>query len=175
MNTSVIKNVKFATIVNIVFVVTSLIYVLLSLAYFIAMGNTMINGNEYEMLGFIFGLIGLPVVIVYMIIQIFRIITLICNVKLSKKIKTGEKTKGLRVSTGVMQIIDAVASFAVVNFTTTVGIMFLADSLHAVFGDGRLYSTVYCLILFTFGIISAVKGIMQIVSAVLLFKIKDNE
>ena len=56
MNTSVIKNVKFATIINIVFVVTSLIYVLLSLAYFLAMGNTMINGNEYEMLGFIFGL-----------------------------------------------------------------------------------------------------------------------
>lgn len=175
MDTSAMKKIKYTNIINIIFVITSLLYVILSIAYFVAMGNTMINGNEYEMLGFIFGLIGLPVVLVFMIIPIFRVIILILTINVNKKIKTGGKTTGLRISAGIMQIIDAVASFVVVNFTTTVGIMFLADSLQAVFGDGRLYSTVYCLILFTFGIISAVKGIMQIVSAVLLFQIKDNE
>ena len=67
MDTSAMKKVKFTNIVNIISVITSLLYVLLSVAYFVAMGNTLINGNEYEMLGFIFGLIGLPIVIVFMI------------------------------------------------------------------------------------------------------------
>ena len=63
METKVNKRVKFVTIISIIFAVTSLFYLGLAVAYFIAMGVTLMTGNEYEMLGFIFGLIGLPLAI----------------------------------------------------------------------------------------------------------------
>jgi len=49
MKTPAVKRVRFALIINIVSVVTSLLYVILSLAYFIAM-TSMANGNEYEVI-----------------------------------------------------------------------------------------------------------------------------
>ena len=73
-----------------------------------------------------------------------------------------------------MQIIDAVVSFIVFSFTGSIGLLLLTDPLHSAFGDGRLFSTIYLLI----GLISiipvVIKGIMQIISAILLFSIKNN-
>lgn len=174
MKTPAVKRVRFALIINIVSVVTSLLYVILSLAYFIAM-TSMANGNEYEVLGFIFGLIGLPVVLVFMVIPIFRIIILICTIFLNKKIITGKKATGLRVSTGIMQILDAIASFIIFSFTSSVAIMFSTDLLQSIFGTGRFFSIMYCFIGFCAIIPSLVKGILQIVSAVFLFTLKNNE
>ncbi len=173
MDTSAMKKVKFTNIVNIISVITSLLYVLLSVAYFVAMGNTLINGNEYEMLGFIFGLIGLPIVIVFMIIPVFRIIILILTINAGKKIKTGEKTTGLRISAGIMQTLDAVVSFIVFSFTGSIVPMLLTDPLQSAFGDGQLYSTIYLLIWLGTFVPAAIKGIIQIISAVLLFSIKN--
>ena len=172
MDTSVIKKVKFTNLVNIISVITSLLYVLLSIAYFVAMGNTLINGNEYEMLGFIFGLIGLPVVLVFMIIPIFRVIILILTINVNKKIKTGGKTTGLRISAGIMQIIDAVVSFIVFSFTSSFGLLLLTDPLHSAFGDGRLFSTIYLFLGLGLIIPVLAKGIVQIISAVMLFSVK---
>ena len=172
MDTSDKKRLKFTLIINIIAVVTSLLYVALSFAYFMAMVS-MANGNEYEILGFIFGLIGLPVVLIFMIIPVFRIIILICTVNIKKKIMTGKNTSGLRVTTGIMQIIDAVASFAILSFTSSVAVMLSTDLLQSAFGDGRLFSIMYCLIAFGTIIPSLIKGVMQIISAVFLFGMKN--
>ena len=82
METKVSKRVNFVTIISIIFAVTSLFYLGLAVAYFIAMGVTLMTGNEYEMLGFVFGLIGLPLVIIILAFPVFRVIILVLSLNI---------------------------------------------------------------------------------------------
>ena len=129
MDTKVKKRVSFATILNIIFAVTSLLYVTVSLVYFIAMTYTLFNGNEYEMLGFIFGLIGLPVALAALAIPVVRIVILVCTLNLNKNFKKGGKTSGLIIATGVMQILDAIGSPVIYFFISTILYLMLQGPL----------------------------------------------
>ena len=164
------KRVRFFTIISIIFVVTSLFYLFLSLAYFIAMGITLATGNEYEMLGFIFGLIGLPIAIGVLAVPVFRIIILVCGLNLSKKNKEGIKAKGLVISTGVMQIIDAVFSPILFGCIGSIIVLISQDMFQNIPGGSFLYG----LLLSTFNIPVLIKGVLQIISSVMLFKGKGE-
>jgi hypothetical protein len=167
------KRISFATITNIIFAVTSLFYVTVSLVYFIAMTYTMLNGNEYEMLGFIFGLIGLPIALAAFAIPVVRIVILVCTLNLNKNLKNGGKTSGLLIATGVMQILDAIGSPLIYSFISTILYLMIEGPLQSVFGDGRLFNLIYGLLGLTIGLPVLIKGVLQIVSAVLLFKCKE--
>lgn len=166
METKVSKRVKFVTIISIIFAVTSLFYLGLAVAYFIAMGVTLMTGNEYEMLGFIFGLIGLPLAIIILAFPVFRVIILVLSLNIRKKYKEGRKAKGMAITTAVMQIIDAVASPVAFFFIGSLIFLFSQDIFNAIPGGGLLY-TIFGL---TINIPVIAKGVLQIIASVMLFK-----
>ena len=155
------KKVKFSLVLNIIFAVTSLIYVITSLVYFIWMIVTMTTGNEYEMLGFIFGLIFLPIFIGILIIPIFRIVTLVLSIIMNKKVQNGQKAGALCIVTGIMQILDAIVSPFVFSSFGTIPALLIEPGEPLAFFNLLLSFLI-------FGI-AGIKSIIQFVSAILLF------
>ena len=170
METTVSKRVRLSKIISIIVAVTSLFYVFLVVAYFVAMEATLVNGNEYEMLGFIFGLIALPLAIAVLFVPVFRIVILICSLNLSKKFKEGNKANGLVFATGIMQIVDAVCSPLIYGFIASLLFLFSRDLFQGIPGGDLLYG----LFGLTIDIPVMVKGVVQIISSVLLFKSKGE-
>ncbi len=170
METKTNKGVKFATIISIIIAITSLLYLIVALIYFISMISTLMFGNEYEMLGFIFGLIGLPIALAALAIPVFRIAILVCSLILSKKEKKGINAKGLKAVTGIMHILDAVGSPIIYVFITSILYLLSVDSIQSVLGDGQIFSLFYAFLGFVLGMPVLAKGIIQIVSSVVLFR-----
>lgn len=170
METAVIKRIRFNTVISIIFAITSLFYVVVSTVYFVSMIYTLEFGNEYEKLGFVFGLIGLPIALAAMAIPVFRIVILVLSIILNKKIKNGVKVPALNVIIGIMHILDAVGSPIIYIFIANILYLFSQDAIQSILGDGRIYGLVYGLLGLLLGIPVLAKGVMQIVSSVLLFK-----
>lgn len=160
MDSSMKTKAKLSLILNIVFSITSLIYVVIAIIYFVAMGVTAATGNEYEQLGVVFGLFALPIIIGILIIPVFRIVTLVLSIILNKKIKNGSNATALRVITGILQIVDALVSPIV---------PLLAYPALGLFIENEGLSFLFALSVILFVVIVAVKSLLQIASAILLF------
>jgi hypothetical protein len=166
METRVSKRVGFFTIISIVVAVTSLFYVISSIVYFVAMGLSL-NGNEYDKLGFLFGLIGLPVAVVALAVPVVRIITLILSINLGNKVKAGSKAGGLCVAAGILQIVDAVISPVIFSIVGTILYVLGLDAFQGL-------ETLYALMGFAAGAIVLAKCAAQIVASIFLFKCKPE-
>ena len=160
MDSSMKTKAKLSLILNIVFSITSLIYVVIAIIYFVAMGVTAATGNEYELLGVVFGLFALPIIIGILIIPVFRIVTLVLSIILNKKIKNGSNATVLRVITGILQIVDALVSPI---------IPILAYPALGLLIENEGLSFLFALSVILFVVIVAVKSLLQIASAILLF------
>lgn len=159
MDSSMKTKAKLSLILNIVFSITSLIYVVIAIIYFVAMSVTAATGNEYEMLGLVFGLFVLPIIIGILIIPVFRIVTLVLSIILNKKIKNGSNATALRVITGILQIVDALTPIVPILAYPALGLLIENEGL----------SFLFALSVILFVVIVAVKSLLQIASAILLF------
>ena len=161
MDSSMNKKAKLSLIINIVCTITSMVYLILAIVYFVAMIGTAATGNEYEMLGVVFGFFALPIILVILIIPVFRIITLIFSITLNKKVKSGSNATAFRVITGILQIVDAIASPIIpICIYPVIGLLFDSSS-----GLSFLFA-LSCIVFF---VIVGAKSILQIVSAIMLF------
>ena len=159
MDSSMKTKAKLSLILNIVFSITSLIYVVIAIIYFVAMSVTAATGNEYEMLGLVFGLFVLPIIIGILIIPVFRIVTLVLSIILNKKIKNGSNATALRVITGILQIVDALTPIIPILAYPALGLLIENEGL----------SFLFALSVILFVVIVSVKSLLQISSAILLF------
>lgn len=159
MDSSMKTKAKLSLILNIVFSITSLIYVVIAIIYFVAMSVTAATGNEYEMLGLVFGLFVLPIIIGILIIPVFRIVTLVLSIILNKKIKNGSNATALRVITGILQIVDALTPIVPILAYPALGLLIENEGL----------SFLFALSVILFVVIVAVKSLLQIASSILLF------
>ena len=164
MDSSMKTKAKLSLILNIVFSITSLIYVVIAIIYFVAMSVTAATGNEYEMLGLVFGLFVLPIIIGILIIPVFRIVTLVLSIILNKKIKNGSNATALRVITGILQIVDALTPIVPILAYPALGLLIENEGL----------SFLFALSVILFVVIVAVKSLLQIASSILLFITKKQ-
>ena len=160
MDSSMKTKAKLSLIINIVCTITSMVYLILAIVYFVAMIGTAATGNEYEMLGVVFGLFALPIILVILIIPVFSIITLIFSIILNKKVKSGSNATAFRVITGILQIVDALVSPI---------IPILAYPALGLLIENEGLSFLFALSVILFVVIVAVKSLLQIASAILLF------
>ncbi len=167
MESTVSKKIKFSRMISIIFAVTSLIYVIAVIGYFVAMIVTLMTGSEYDMLGFVFGVFALPIALVLLLIPICRIITLMLSIHLNKKMQSGNNAAGLCTATGVLQIIDAVVTMFVFGFISLIPSLFMDPE------QSLLAFLDILLGLFLFAV-AAAKIVLQIISAISLFKIKKQ-
>ena len=172
------KKVTFATVISIIFAVTSLGYVITACVYIIHMLTLLIKHSELDMMAFLFELIGLPLILVFIFVPIVRIVAMILSITSLKKLKAETLKHALNVVSGLLQILDALVSpiayigllFYVTGYALDSQINKIFDEMYFLSGDAC--DTIRTILFVLLCIPVFVKGIIQIVSAIMLFTAK---
>ena len=170
------KRINFSLVLNILCVVTSLIYAAFALSYFGKMISLAIKGGEYDWMDFMALLIFVLFPIVAGIVLPLRIVTLVNIIAAKTKIKNGVFAKGNLIATGILQMADVLISFCGI-MGVFVWLLFINDDLIRTI-LGTHYSDYYwplvSIAAIILGIPHIAKAVAQIVSAIMLFTVKRN-
>ena len=122
------KGLIFSIITNILALLCSLFYVALGIAY-IYQFNWAMNqdGEGYGFLVLIM-LFGLPLLIVWFVIPIFRLVMIICPIVASVRYKMGKKIKGLKAVVLALHTFDLAVTFFISSICIIITDIMVSDT-----------------------------------------------
>ncbi len=171
------KRIIFSIVLNIVCVITGLIYPVFTLSYIGKMISLAISGGSADWMDF-FGLLFLGFVpIAAAIVLPIRIVALSNILVGNSKIKKGIFAKGHLIATGVLQFVDIAVAFlgycGIIVWIHTP----LDKFLRSEFGKSYeiYYWPVFCLLAFTLLLPTLVRAAAQVVSSIMLFTVKKKD
>ena len=171
------KRVIFSLILNIICVVTSLVYSAFALNYFGKMISLAIRGGEYDWMDFMALLIFILFPTAAALVLPIRSISLINITVAISKIRKGIFAKGNLIATGVLQMADVLISLCGIAGVIVWFIGFLLDDfIRGILGSNYsdYYWPVFGFIALFFAIPYIVAAVSHIASSIMLFTVKKN-
>ncbi|MCR4649299.1 MAG: hypothetical protein K5776_09495 [Lachnospiraceae bacterium] len=170
------KRIIFSIILNIVCVITGLIYPVFALSYFGKMISLAIKGGGAGWMNFMALLLLIIAPIIALLVLPIRITSLSNILVANSKIKSGVFAKGNLIATGVLQFVDIlVSSFGYLG--VIVWIHTGLDKLLRIyvgFNYEKNYWPVFWCVAFILVIPTLVRAAAQIVSSIMLFTIRKT-
>ena len=174
------KKITFAVILNSFTTVTSVLYFVIAVAVFIGIialfGSFGGTGHSTDAAGFavFFLIVLIPLEFVFVFFPITRLVALISSVLALNKLKKQKSPKGNMVLAGILQIWDAISTWIFLGLAIVIAVnpgmvaqMFGSIGYSSPNAVNSLISMLLCILV---GIPVLAKNVLQIVSAVILFK-----